>query len=331
MEKVLDQAEIDAMLRAARGATSQASGERARSVTPWSIRQSGQIGREHLQSISLLHEEFAKNLTHSLGAYLRVDFAAALVSAEHLTYGEFLQRVPDLTYLASCSLLPVGVSALLQLDMAVAFPLIDILLGGEGKATSVPQRAITEIEEQILETVVRIICREWQSAWQALALEFQFEERRLAEHVEHLLPREEKTLTLSFEITVAESRGALNLVVPAMVSNALLRKISSSYARDRGKETAESAARLRARLMSCPFSVNLGLELRSVSMRELSQLSRGNLLATNCPSTEAGELRAEHLPLFSASVARRGRNRAAQLLSRVTQAESSLHAEVGHD
>lgn len=327
MEKVLDQAEIDAMMRAARGSLGQTSQQRVRSVTPWNIRQSGQIGREHLQSISLLHEEFAKNLTHSLGAYLRVDFAAALVSAEHLTYGEFLQRVPELTYLASCSLLPVGASALLQLDMAVAFPLIDILLGGEGKAALAPQRAITEIEEQILETVVRIICREWQAAWQALALEFQFEERRLAEQVEHLLPREEKTLTLSFEITLAESRGALNLVVPAMVSNALLRKISSHYVRDRSNGSPESAAHLRARLLRCPFTLNLGIELREVSVRDLSGLAPGSLLMTRRPASNPGDFCAADRALFSASIVRRGRTRAAQLLKRTPRFAPSAPEE----
>ena len=47
-------------------------------------RRAGQIGREQLQAINLLHEGFARNLTHSLGAYLRVVFTATLVSAEHL-------------------------------------------------------------------------------------------------------------------------------------------------------------------------------------------------------------------------------------------------------
>lgn len=329
MEKVLDQSEIDAMVRAARGIGKRGPHDN-RSVTPWDIRQSGQIGREHLHSISVLHEEFAKNLTHALGAYLRIDFAAALVSAEHLTYGEFLQRVPELTYLASCSLLPVGVSALLQLDMAVAFPLIDILLGGEGKAASVPQRAITEIEEQILETIVRIICREWQSAWQALALEFHFEERRQAEQIEHLLPREEKTLTLSFEITVAESRGTLNLVVPVVVSNALLRKISSTYARDCGKGNAESAARLRARLLQCPFHVDLDVELRSISMRDLSQLAPGHLLVTDQPLSHPGQLRAGDQAIFLAAVVRRGRDRAAQILRRALRPEDAQSGEYVH-
>lgn len=107
MEKVLNQEEIDAMVRAARGGGGDAGTHQA-VVVPWDVRRAGQIGREQLQAISTLHETFARNLTHSVGAYLRVAFTAALVSAEHLTYSEFLQRVPEVTYLATCKLSPVG-------------------------------------------------------------------------------------------------------------------------------------------------------------------------------------------------------------------------------
>ena len=128
-------------------------------VEPWDVRRAGQIGREQLQTITALHESFARNLTHSLGAYLRVVFATTLVSAEHLTYREFLQRIPETTYVASCRLDPTGLSAALQLDLKVAFPIIDLLLGGEGKSMAAA-REITDIEEQILDSVARIICRE---------------------------------------------------------------------------------------------------------------------------------------------------------------------------
>src|SRR5205814_5542732 len=95
----------------------------------------------------------------------------------HLTYREFLSWIPEVTYLASCKLAPFNASGLMQLDLGIAFSLIDMLLGGEG-AGEPPAREITEIEEQVLETAMRIICRELQSAWQALALEFQFEQRQ---------------------------------------------------------------------------------------------------------------------------------------------------------
>ena len=130
----------------------------------WDVRRGGQIGREQLQTITLLHEGFARNLTHSLGAYLRVVFAANLVSAEHLIYREFLQRIPETTYFASCRLEPTGLNAALQLDLKIAFPIIDLLLGGEGK--SQPEiRELSEIKVQILDAVARIVCRELGAAW----------------------------------------------------------------------------------------------------------------------------------------------------------------------
>jgi flagellar motor switch protein FliM len=321
MEKVLNQEQIDAMVRAARGGRGADGGSRAPTVTVWDVRQAGQIGREQMRSINLLHEGFARNLTHSLGAYLRIVFAASLVSAEHLTYGEFLQRIPEVTYLSSVNLSPMAASALMQLDLSVAFPLIDVLLGGEGKGAP-PERQITEIEEQILETVMRIICRELGKAWQALALEFQFEARQRGDQVQHLMPSEEKTLSLSFEITLAESRGTLNLVVPAVVSNALLRKISASYTAAKQRVQPGSEQRLRALLLGCPFRVELGMTTASLPLGDLIGLSAGTLLMLRQPVDRPATLLVGGREMYSALVARRGSSRAAQLLAALSEKET---------
>jgi len=314
MEKVLNQAEIDAMVRKARGGDAGGKEGKPAVVTVWDVRQAGQIGREQVQSISTLHEGFARNLTHAVGAYLRIAFTAALVSAEHLTYGEVLQRFPEVSYLASCKLAPVGATVLLQLDLAVAFPLIDVLLGGQGGGSAAPERQLTEIEEQILETVMRIICRELQSAWQVLTLEFEFEARQQTEQVQRLMPSEEKTLSLNFDITVAQSRGTLNLVFPAVVSNALLRKLSAGWVRAQLRARPDSEQHWRDRLRVCPFEVDLGMNIPGVPLRDLMNLSPGSLLVLKAPAQPAAVLRVSGCDMFMATVARRGRLRAAQVL-----------------
>jgi flagellar motor switch protein FliM len=311
MDKVLNQEQIDAMVRAARGGK-ESAGDKV--VEPWDPRQSGQIGRQQVQAITVLHEGFAGNLTHSVGAYLRVAFTATLVSAEYVRYGEVLRRIPEVTYLATCKLMPVDATALLQLDLAVAFPLIDVLLGGEGKAGP-PERQITAIEEQILETVMRIICRELENAWQVLALKFEFGDHQNAEQVQHLMSADEKTLALTFEFTVAESRGALNLILPAVVSSALLRKISADWARTKRRVQPDSSERLRAHLLECPFSVELGMNVGQVVVRELLEVSPGDVLALPCRVGQPAVLGIGEHAMFSATVARRGPVRAAQVLS----------------
>ncbi len=73
MEKVLNQQEIDDMVRKARTGNA-AAGATGPVVQPWDIRQAGQIGSEQLRAINQLHEIFARNLTTAVGGTLRIVF-----------------------------------------------------------------------------------------------------------------------------------------------------------------------------------------------------------------------------------------------------------------
>jgi flagellar motor switch protein FliM len=324
MQNVLNQEQIDAMVRAASSGGGADAGE-AQKKEPklelWDVRRAGQIRREQLQAITQLHEGFARSLTHSLGAYLRVVFAATLVSAEHLTYREFLERIPETTYLAACKLEPMGVNGALQMDLKVLFPIIDLLLGGEGKSIAAT-REITEIEEQIVESVARIVCRDLGTAWQAMNLEVGFEKRMDPLEAQRLLLPEDKMLSLSFEITVLEVRGGLNLAVPVSVSHALLRKISAEQSDRRPRGRSDWRERLKLRLLECPFSLELSAHGLSAPVGELSQLAVGQLLSLRRSVIEAASLQVAGVEMFSAVPARAGNTRAAQILERRDECEA---------
>ena len=290
------------------------------------MRRAGQIGREQLQAITQLHEGFARSLTHALGTYLRVVFAATLVSAEHLTYREFIERIPETTYLASCSLEPMGVRGALQLDLKVAFPIIDLLLGGEGKSLAVA-RDITEIEEQIVESVARIVCRELGAAWQAVELQVGFEKRMELAEAQRLMLPNEKTLSLSFEVTLLEVRGGLNLAVPVSLSHALLRKISTAFADRRSRGPAEWRERMKRLLLECPFTVELAVNRLSAAVSALSQMAPETLLPLGRGTGEPASLMVAGVEMFGAVPARAGATRAAQVLERKPEAQEG---KAGH-
>ena len=297
MEKVLNQEEIDAMMRAARGGVDD--GAVAAVAQPWDAREAGLLGKEQVRTISQLHEVFARNLTHALGAYLRVALGANLVSAENLAYREFLGRLPEITYMATFRLMPLGAIAVLQMDHAIAFPIIDLLLGGEG-AGKPPERATTEIEESILESVSKIVCRELEEAWRVLHLSFVFEQRLGHAQVQRLLPPEEKTLSLNFEITVKENRGTLAVAFPAVVSNALLRKLVNESTFQQPRGTAESAQRLRERLREAAFLVQLELKDLAVPMQSVLRLAIGDILPLPFRPGTLAQLSVAGKPMFEA-------------------------------
>lgn len=311
MEKVLTQEEIDAMFRAAQGR--RAGTEEQTNVTQWDYRQSGQLNNEQVRAVSVLHESFARNLARSLGAYLRVVFEANLVSVEQLAYREFLSRIPDMAYCASVQLRPINALAALELDLALAFPIIDLLLGGVGSGDT-QVREITDIEEEILAGVVKILCNELAVTWQPLNLSFDFEERLQPGQMQRVLPPTEKALGLSFEIRMAESRGMLNLVFPAVVSNALLRKLSHDWSNNRRRGPQDQRLRIQQRALQFPFEVELGAQQLPLRMRDLLALKAGDVLPLPKRIESPSSLVVAGLGLFSAVPVRNNGRIAARIV-----------------
>ena len=227
---MLGQEEIDALFAAAHSSAAEdGRSQSAAKVTPYNFAASGQISTEQLRAISVLNDLFARNLTHNLAASLRTRFQVNLVSAEQISFNEFLQRIPEISYVASVRLEPLGALSVLQLEMSLAPPVIDLLLGGEGKEGQL--RELTDIEESILASVVEIICRELTVAWQPVGLVFNFERRQMQTQVGRIIGINEKTLCLSFEIRMPHASGLLNLAFPAVVSNTILRRLTADGGR----------------------------------------------------------------------------------------------------
>jgi flagellar motor switch protein FliM len=296
-------------------------------VELWDVRRAGQMGRTQLQSITQLHEGFARSLTSALSTYLRMVCAVTLVSAEHRTYGEFIRRLPESTYLASCALKPMGVHGALQLDLKVAFPIIDLLLGGEGKGLGA-QREITEIEEHLLESVARIVCQELAAAWQAVNLEVDFEKRLEAVGVQRLLRPDEKILALSFEVSLSEVQGGLSLALPVTLSHALQRKISAECSHSRPRGPTEWRERLERRLLECAFPVELGVGGLRASVEEITEMIPGTLLPLRRSAALPASLLVGGVEMFRVVPARAGERRAAQVRERAGMASASAPVQV---
>jgi len=300
MEKVLNQEEIDQLFRAAQGQSAKVvTATRSQSIKECDFRQSGQLKKEQVRQLTLLHDPFAPNLANSLGAYLRVAFQTSLVGVEQLPYNEFLSRLPELTYFCSCLVQPVEELAGIQLDFPIVFPIIDLLLGGPGQGIEEP-RDLTEIEEQILESIVDLICRELRAAWlPVLPLEFQVGQRQKQAQIMSLMQPSERVLNLNFEIRLSETRGSFNLVFPAVVSNMLLRKLLQQGTSQRRRSSTDSSSRLRDLLMDCEFTVGLELPNIPVLIREIVEMQPEAILQLRHPLRDPMSIAVNGRTIFS--------------------------------
>lgn len=313
MERVLKQEEIDGMLRAAYARADDSAKAETRSIKPCTFRQSGQLAGDQLTAVTGLHEGFARNLTQSLGAYLRVAFEVSLVSVDQLSYREFLERIPEVTYMMSFQVEQTGAEAALQIDHSLMFPLVDILLGGTG-ACQVPTREISEIEERIMEEVALIICRELEVAWMPLGAKFQLARRQPASQMQHLLSPTEKTLCLSFEIKLAGATGKLALVFPRAISNTLLRKLSTDWSYDRARTADRTSGPLAAKLLDCLFDLQLGVTNIKLPIETVMRLAPQSMYNLGVPVRKPAAMILAGRETFEAAPVRHGRHKAAQIL-----------------
>jgi flagellar motor switch protein FliM len=313
IEKELGQEEIDALFQAARARDHEVREEPRSRVLAWSFSRSGQISNEQLRAISMINDIFARNLTHHLGAWFRSRVQVSLVSAEQIQFSEFLLRIPELAYVCSVRLEPLRATSVLQMDLTTAPSMIDLLLGGEGKATAEP-RELTDIEESILSGVVEAICRELTTAWQPVGLSFSFEKRQMQTQTPRLIPVSEKTLCLSFELRLAETSGLLNLAFPAVASNTILRRLAGERSRQR-RHSEETRRRIRELAGDCRTRTALQLPPVRVASESLGALRPGAILRLDLAARTRPQFRAGDVVLFSAAAVGQADHRAAQLLS----------------
>lgn len=314
MEKVLSQEQIDAMVRAAQG-RGNADNPQAehRSIEPYTFKQVTQLRAEQVRTINILHEAFARSLAQSLALYLRVPFEIKLVSAEPLTYGEFLERVPAVTYLAPFYVTPMEAAVAMQIDHSIVSPLIDVLLGGTGHCESMT-REVTEVEELLIEAVAKIICHELDKAWAGFGTRFELRHRVPASEIPDFLAPTEKTLCLSFEVKLAEAQGTLSLVLPVAVGAPFLRKLSSERSASAGTgATKRSQQKLRDKMSRCVFPVTLEVTAIKLPIQSVMELTPGMLCNLGVPVRKPASLLIAGREVFQGMAVRQGKQRAVRV------------------
>ena len=309
MEKVLGQDEIDALFATARaGAPQETALAGGRDL--YNFSRAGHISNEQMRAIATVNDLFARNLMHTVGAWLRTEFEVKLVSGEQMAYAEFVERVAEMTYICSIRLEPLGAIGLLELELSLVAPMVDLLLGGTGKAQ--PVRTLTDIEELIMTSVAQIVVRELNTAWQPVGLQFGFEKRESAAQVARMMAAGEKTLCVCFEVNMPAAQGVLNLCLPAVVLNTILRRLIAERDRPR-RRSAEVRTRMRELLGEVSVGTVLQFAPVRLSAREVGSLAVGTVVRLPVPRHAPAELRVGGLALGRARPVRMGEHRGARM------------------
>jgi len=273
MSRQLSQQEIDAVFQNTRERHAQKA-----PAARFDFRRPDRIPKSQIRAIHLLHDTFVRNLVSSLSIYLRSYLAVNLVSVEQLSYAEFLEGLPSPTCLVSLGLLPYDGNGVLELNPTLVFAVLEMLLGGTGKS-SVPARDLTEIEQKLLDGLIRIILQDLREAWKGVtAVEFTVEAMETEPQLLRVLAPNEAVVTIGVEIRIGESVGMLNVALPSIVIKMMRQKFDQQWSVRKTLANDQEQARFLQRLRSASIALEARLEGLSISVQDLLGLTEGSLL-----------------------------------------------------
>ncbi|MET0493975.1 MAG: flagellar motor switch protein FliM [Actinoplanes sp.] len=116
--------------------------------TAYDFRRPIKLSREHIRTLQIAFETYARSCGTLLTTRLRVVSSVSLVSIEQLNYDEYVASLNNPTVIAVVSIDPLPGTVLLELASSAAMTAIDHMLGGPGGAQ--PERPLTEVEMPLL-------------------------------------------------------------------------------------------------------------------------------------------------------------------------------------
>jgi flagellar motor switch protein FliM len=289
---------------------------KARTIHSCNFRYAGRLSNENARALTSLHEKFALNVTNSLEVYLGTSIRLKMLSLEQLALQDYISAVAPNTYLLPCALNVMESNFLMEMDIRLIFPIIDLLLGGAGTTASDEVRELTEIDEEIMESITALIIKEVDRSWRALNLSLTPGHCIKPALVTQIYPANEKLVLLMFEMTVGASTGSFKIVLPTSFVGFLLRHLKAAQSKKISSLRHLPNPSLRERMLDCEFNVAVDITQMRVLVKDLVDLKPGMILKMKAPVKNPGRLTVEGVDIFEALPVRNGKLKAAQLACR---------------
>jgi flagellar motor switch protein FliM len=310
MSDTLSQAEVEHLLSAIErgdGAVDPAATESFRpreKVTIYDFKRPERVGKEQMRALQTMHEGFGRNFGAALSALLRTMVEVKLTSVDQLTYSEFVFSLENPTCFNLISAAPLEGQLILDINPSILFPMIDRLLGGSTSSALPARRPLTEIELRLVARITALFLKEMQHAWEnVLKLELTVDRVESNPQLVQIIPANEVIVLISFELTVGETRGMMNLCIPFNTIERISGKLTAnswvSYAKR--PPTMQSMQRVSNQIAEAPVEVVVELATTRITTSDMLGLRVGDVIASEKDIRESLLVYVEGMPKFLAS------------------------------
>ena len=232
MGDILSQNEIDDLLAqliaGEINANELKTGKDEKKVKKHDFKRPSKFAKEHLRTLQIIQENYARLITNFLSGYLRTLVQIDVISMEALQFSEFTNSIANPAVLAIVNFSPLPGNIILDLSPTLAYALIERMLGGRGGGKIEKIRTFTEIEIAILMRTISQMLTYMREPWENV-VELNPTLNTIetnAQFVQIINPTEMVALA-TFNVKIGEVEGFMNLCIPHMVLEPVMEKLST--------------------------------------------------------------------------------------------------------
>ncbi len=282
MSKILDQDEVDALLRGLSGGEIEAETdilEDDSGVVVFDLSNQDRIIRGRMPVLEIINDRFARLASNAMANAMRKRADVNPISIDMSKFGDFMRSLPVPTSINIFKLDPLRGNAILVVDSRLVFAMVESFFGGAGSQPKIEGRDFTPIEQAIINRVVRIALENLEESWQPVhEVHIELVRSEVNPQFAAIVPPSDVVIVVTFEVELENAIGSLIICLPYATIEPIRTKLYASFQTERLEVDHAWIARFKERLMETPVEMVVRFGNAQITGRQLMSLKPGDII-----------------------------------------------------
>lgn len=185
--------------------------------TIYDFKRPSRVSKDQLRSFKNIHDKLARGLSTDISSLLRTAIDISLQSVDQMTYNEFLISLPNFTSFNVFSMKPLEGKNVVEMNTDIVYAMLDILLGGAGETHYDGNKEFTDIELNLLDTVLKIIMKNIKDVWaDVIEVNPIVNNKDSSPNVYQIVALNEVVVWVMLVIVIGNISGVINICYPVV-------------------------------------------------------------------------------------------------------------------
>lgn len=302
-ERSLSQNEIDSLL----GVVSDDAGKEKTGVA--AIIERNDVTYERLPMLEVIFDRLERLLTSTIRTLTAQTVDVDLKQITAHRFGDYLDRVPLPAMLALVKPAQWENHALLTVDSALIYTVVDLLLGGKrGQPTArIEGRPYTTIETSLIERLVKVILDDLSQAFAPLAdVAFRLERIETNPRFAAIVRPTNACVVFKMNVRFEDRGGSIDFVMPYVTLEPVRDQLLQMFMGEKFGRDAIWETHLAHQVLVTDLELEAVLDEQSIPLSDVMHFEVGTILELDVTPMDPIVLRSGGVPMFTGRIGKTG-------------------------